>query len=246
MSIVLNLVLLKKMFLFKSRELFREFYLEVLFLSREKETINQRLTLVKKHTNKKALSAKDQEVLIKTVAVLNEGGLILYPSDTVWGLGCDATNDKAVETLFALKGRENNKAMLILLDEERKLSRYVEEIPEVAWDIIEASEKPITIIYPKGKNLAKKVCAQDGSIGIRLIKEDDFFLTQVLRKFKKPIVSTSANKAGESPGENIKDIDVDIKKEVNYIVNLETTKPNKAPSSIIKIGLHGEVTIIRK
>src|SRR5512135_2173629 len=125
------------------------------------------------------------------VETLKKGGIILYPADTIWGLGCDATNEDAVRKIFRIKERQDAKSMLVLLDDENKLTGYVTEIPEIAWSILEVTEKPITIIYPGARNLAAGLVAEDGSIGIRIVKDD--FCRQMIRTFGKPVVSTSAN-----------------------------------------------------
>ena len=199
---------------------------------------------VKVKPQRNRLSDHDQRILLDAVQVLEDGGIILYPTDTVIGLGCDATNEKAVEKIFEIKKRSKAKSLLILLDDDKKLNRYVEEIPEVAWDILDNANQPITLIYPQGKNLAPNVCAQDGSIGVRIVKDNNF-LIQLLRKFKKPIVSTSANKSNQKACYSMNQIDEDIKNNVDYIAQIPTEGEAKVPSSIIKIGLHGEVKIIR-
>jgi L-threonylcarbamoyladenylate synthase len=132
-----------------------------------------------------------QDDLKKAVEVLQNGGLILYPTDTIWGIGCDATNVEAVKKVYALKKREDSKSMLVLVENEVRLNSYVQEVPEIAFDLIALSDKPLTIIYPKGKNLAGNLLAEDGSIGIRVTKEA--FSCALCQKFRKPVVSTSAN-----------------------------------------------------
>ncbi|RZK52412.1 MAG: threonylcarbamoyl-AMP synthase [Pedobacter sp.] len=127
--------------------------------------------------------------------VLKNGGVILYPTDTVWGLGCDATNEEAVAKVNAIKGRSADKSLIILLDNENKLQSYVTEIPEVAYELIEYAENPMTIVFSGAKNLAKNVINADGTIGIRIVKHD--FCEQLLQRFRKPIVSTSANISGQ-------------------------------------------------
>ena len=136
----------------------------------------------------------DKDIL-EALETLRSGGLILYPTDTVWGIGCDATNPDAIARIYKLKKRSDSKAMLILLDSENLLSRYVDEVPEVAWELIEASDKPMTIIYPGAKNIANNLIADDGSIGIRISKDD--FCQKLISRFRKPIVSTSANISNE-------------------------------------------------
>jgi len=177
--------------------------------------------------------------------VLRQGGIILYPTDTIWGIGCDATNEKAVARIYELKKREDSKSMIILLDTEARLLSYVREVPEAAWDLMEYSEKPLTIIYPDAKNLAPNVIAEDKTIGIRVTKDE--FCVKLIGKFKKPIVSTSANISGSPSPANFSMIEKEILEGVDYIVNLrQNEKTASNPSSIIKLGLRGEFKIIRK
>ncbi|TLX77726.1 threonylcarbamoyl-AMP synthase [Labilibacter sediminis] len=183
--------------------------------------------------------------LKKAVEVLQQGGIILYPTDTIWGIGCDATNEEAVKRIYKLKQREDSKSMLVLLDNEAKLNSYVEEVPEMAWDIIELSTKPTTIIYPNAKNLAGNLLAEDNSVGIRISKET--FSQQLCQRFKKPIVSTSANISGQPSPASFEDISDDIRSHVDYVVKFrqgETSNP--APSSIIKLEVDGQIKIIRE
>ncbi len=184
------------------------------------------------------------EDINKATEVLKNGGIILYPTDTVWGLGCDATNRDAVDKIFQIKNREDNKSMLILLNNINLIYSYVDEVPEIAIEIIEVSDKPITIIFPGAKNLAKNLIAPDGSIGIRITGEA--FTYRLLQKFKKPLVSTSANFSGEAFPLNFKDISDELKGKVDYIVNFNQNKQiNSKPSGIIKVGLSNEIQIIR-
>ena len=133
------------------------------------------------------------------LVTLREGGIILYPTDTIWGLGCDATNQEAVEKIFKIKSRDESKGLLILVNGEKMVERYVKEIPEVAYELISVSDTPLTIIYPSGKNLASGVCSPDGSVGIRIC--NDVFCNELITRFRKPIVSTSANHSWETiPG----------------------------------------------
>jgi L-threonylcarbamoyladenylate synthase len=171
--------------------------------------------------------------------------LILYPTDTIWGIGCDATNEEAVAKIFKLKKREDSKSMIILLDSEARLPSYIREVPEVAWDLIECADTPLTIIYDGAKNLAKNVVAEDGSIGIRITKDE--FCKRLIEKFRKPIVSTSANISGNDAPASFSDIDEDIINGVDYVVNLRQEELSKSsPSAIIKLGVGGEVKIIRR
>lgn len=177
------------------------------------------------------------------VHVLRDGGLLLYPTDTVWGIGCDATNPEAVKKVFQLKEREDNKALICLVADDRMLGKYVKEIPKVAYDLFEVSEEPITIIYDDAQNLAENLIAEDKSIGIRIPNDD--FCFQLLRRFGKPIVSTSANVSGQPTPKSFEEIAPHILKDVDYVVNLHREKICDKPSSIIKLGANGRVKIIR-
>ncbi len=177
--------------------------------------------------------------------VLKNGGTILYPTDTVWGIGCDATNAAAVEKVFAIKNRHAAKSLIVLVSDDAMLNKCVKEVPAMAWDILEHVTKPTTIIYPNGINVAKNVLAEDGSIAIRMIKEP--FCNKLIHQFNKPIVSTSANISGETPPASFNDVDDKIKNAVDYVVNYrQPEKKNIRASSIIKIGINGEIEIIRK
>lgn len=176
---------------------------------------------------------------------LKNGGLILYPTDTIWGIGCDATNPEAIEKIFALKGRDKNKSMLILLHNDNQLAGYVNEVPEVAYELIEATDRPLTIIYSKAKNLASNAIAEDGSIGIRIV--DHPFCQQLLQRFRKPIISTSANISGQPSAGNFDEISEEIKKGVDYIVQFGQADRSKGkPSMIMKLDPSGKFEFIRK
>ena len=183
--------------------------------------------------------------LDQALNTLYEGGVILYPTDTVWGLGCDATNEKAIDKLCKIKHRDPSKSMLILLDSEARVDRYVEDMPDIAWDLMELSEKPLTIIYHQARNLPEKLIAEDGSIGIRVTS--DPFCQRLLHRFKKPLVSTSANLAGSPYPANFKAIAPEIVNSVDYVVKWRQNENKKAsPSGIIKLGPGGEVKVIRE
>ena len=186
-----------------------------------------------------------QEEIKKTVEVLRAGGVILYPTDTVWGLGCDATNEDAVKRIFEIKKRADVKAMLVLIDNPAKLQSYVDEVPDMAWDLIELSEKPLTIIYPQAKNLAVNLIAEDKTIGIRVTKEA--FSRNLCAQFRKPIVSTSANISGNATPSNFSQVSDEIKSAVDYIVNFRQEDQSKPmPSSIIKLGTGNLFELIRE
>ncbi len=185
-----------------------------------------------------------QKDIDKAVEVLRKGGVILYPTDTIWGLGCDATNPQAVEKIYKIKQRSNSKSMLILLDSMNKLMDYA-YVPSMAWELIKVSNHPLTIIYPEAKNLASNLIAEDGTIGIRIVRDD--FCRDLIRAFGKPIVSTSANISGKPAPANFKEISPEIKKQVDYIVNWRQNDTRRArPSSIIKLEKNNEVIIIRQ
>lgn len=180
-----------------------------------------------------------------TLDVLYAGGIVLYPTDTIWGLGCDATNEAAVKKIYEAKRRSEQVPLLVLVNSIAMLERYVDEVPSMAYDLIELSEKPITIIFDKGKNLAKNCLNADGSIGIRVTNEQ--FTNQLITRFKRPIVSTSANIHGEPSPSFYNQISEEVKSVVDYIVKYRQNdnKPQQA-SSIVKLKNNGEITIIRK
>jgi L-threonylcarbamoyladenylate synthase len=186
-----------------------------------------------------------REEIKKCLEILRSGGIILYPTDTIWGIGCNATNEIAVQKIYQVKKREEEKNMIILVDSENMLGRYVKEIPEAALQFIENIDNPLTIIYPDARNLAKNVVGLDGSIGIRIT--NDAFCSQLINQFRKPIVSSSANISGENAPKSFNDISEEILSTVDYVVNLRQheTAQNK-PSTIIKVELNGVFKIIRK
>lgn len=185
------------------------------------------------------------EDMKRACEVLRAGGLILYPTDTVWGIGCDATNEEAVRKVYALKQREDSKAMLVLVDNAVKVDFYVKEVPPVAWDLLEVATNPLTIIYSGAHNLAPNLLAEDGSVGIRVTEEE--FSKQLCFRFRKAIVSTSANISGEPSPKNFAEISEAVKQGVDYIVGYrQNDKQKHKPSSIIKLGPTGELKIIRQ
>ncbi len=185
------------------------------------------------------------EDLKNAISVLQKGGVILYPTDTIWGLGCDATNEAAVKRIFEIKQRIDTKSMLVLIDSPYRIETFVSEVPEITWDLIEFSEKPITIIYPNAKNLAKNLLGDNNSIGIRVTSEA--FSKHLCEKFRGPIVSTSANISGEASPLNFEEINKAILPLVDYVVNFRQTETkNTSPSSIIKVDSGNVITIIRE
>jgi len=201
------------------------------------------------HFSKISISLPDKmnamnEDIIKAQEVLYQGGIILYPTDTIWGIGCDATNEAAVRRVYELKKRTDSKALLVLIDSSVKLDFYVQEVPEVAWDLVDLAENPLTIIYPGARNLAPNLLAEDGSVGIRVTKEE--FSKKLCERFRKAIVSTSANVSGDPSPRFYDEISPEIIAGVDYVVNYrkEDRTPSK-PSSIIKLGTGGQVQVIR-
>ncbi|WP_167617437.1 L-threonylcarbamoyladenylate synthase [Maribellus sediminis] len=185
------------------------------------------------------------DAIKKALEVLKGGGVILYPTDTIWGIGCDATNVEAVKRIYSIKKREDSKSMLVLMENPALLDRYVDEVPEVAWDLVEIATTPLTVIYPGAKNLAKNLIAEDGSIGIRFTKEE--FTSKLLQRLRRPLVSTSANISGEKSPAFFDEISEEIKNAVDYIVEYRQDDRTPAtPSSIIKLGPGGQIDIIRK
>lgn len=181
----------------------------------------------------------------KCIEVMRQGGVILYPTDTVWGIGCDATNADAVKKVFEIKKRCDSKAMLLLVDSADRLARYVGNVPSVAWDLIELSDKPLTIIYDGARNLAPNLIAEDGSVGIRVTNE--LFSKELCYRFQKAVVSTSANISGEETPNNFSEISPEIINAVDYVVGYKQLEKGKAKSSsIIKLKENGTVTIIRQ
>ena len=176
--------------------------------------------------------------------MLRRGGVILYPTDTVWGLGCDATNSAAVRRLEEIKQRPAGQPMLLLLESEAKLPYYVQEVPPIAYDLIDAAVRPLTLIYPGARRIAPELPAADGSIGIRITREE--VSAALCAALRAPLVSTSANISGHPTPQNFAQIEEELKAKVDYIVPLRQDEPaNPTPSEIIKIGTGGQVTLIR-
>ncbi len=176
---------------------------------------------------------------------MSEGGVILYPTDTIWGIGCDATNEEAVRRVYEIKQRQDSKAMLVLVDSSVKVDYYVRDVPEVAWDLIDLADKPLTIIYSGARNLAANLLAEDGSVGIRVTNEE--FSKRLCQQFRKAIVSTSANISGQPSPKNFSEISEEVKSAVDYIVGYRQKEmSNPKPSSIIKLDKGGVIKIIRE
>lgn len=181
----------------------------------------------------------------QALEVLKKGGTILYPTDTIWGIGCDATNEEAVAKVYEIKKRSDSKSMLILVDSIARLYSYINIVPDVAHDLIELSDKPLTIIYPGARNLALNLISDDGSVGIRVVNDE--FCKKLIERFKKPIVSTSANISEKGSPRNFSEISDVIKKSVDYVVQWRQDDRNMGkPSGIIKLGVKNEIKIIRE
>ncbi|NBU80604.1 MAG: threonylcarbamoyl-AMP synthase [Flavobacteriaceae bacterium] len=176
--------------------------------------------------------------------VIQNGGIILYPTDTVWGIGCDATNEEAVKKIYALKQREESKTMIVLMNGEKMMYNVFKEIPETAWQILDLSEKPTTLILDNPRNVAPNIISDDKSLGVRIVKEP--FCFKLMERMKKPLVSTSANISGMFPPKSFKEISPKIIKGVDYVVNLHHDKICDKPSTIIKLTYDSQVKIIRK
>lgn len=188
---------------------------------------------------------KTEDDIRNAVETMRRGGIILYPTDTVWGIGCDATNAEAVAKVYNIKHRDDSKALICLVDSEARLQRYVRDIPNVAWDIFELSVKPTTIILDNAVNLAPNLIADDGSIAMRITKEP--FSKELCYRFQKAIVSTSANISGEPTPQNFRDISEELLAKVDYVCMSRRQEHHAhTPSSVIKLGRDGEVSIIRK
>ncbi|MCC6384567.1 MAG: threonylcarbamoyl-AMP synthase [Bacteroidia bacterium] len=177
--------------------------------------------------------------------IIKQGGIILYPTDTIWGLGCDATNTQAVKRICQIKQRDENKSLIVLVESENKLLKYVKQIPEMAWPFLEFSVRPITIIYPGAMNLSALVISKDGSVGIRIPRHE--FCNRLMVLSGRPLVSTSANISGHPAPVCFDEIPESIKSKADYIVNLENEKKKKGiPSVILKIELNGTFRFLRK
>lgn len=197
---------------------------------------------LKRFINKKMTQ---QEDIKNAIECMRHGGVILYPTDTVWGIGCDATNEKAVAKVYEIKQRDDSKALICLVDSDNRMQRYFRNVPKVAWELVEAAVKPTTIILDDAVNVADNLIAEDGSLAMRITQE--VFSKELCYKFQKPIVSTSANISGEPAAANYCDISEEIINAVDYVcwTRRQEHKPH-TPSSIIKLGKDGEVAIIRK
>ena len=180
----------------------------------------------------------------KACEIMEKGGIILYPTDTIWGIGCDATNEDAVKRVYEIKKRIDSKALIVLVDKPVKVEFYVREVPEIAWNLIDVADKPLTIVYPNARNLATNVLADDGSVGIRITQET--FSRKLCERFRKAIVSTPANISGQPAHTNFNEISDEIKQAVDYVVTYRQDDPYQpSPSSVIWIGEGGVIKILR-
>lgn len=175
---------------------------------------------------------------------LKKGGTVLYPTDTIWGLGCDATNEEACQKLLALKNRPEEKSFILLVDNFNMIERFIPDFHEICYDLAELAVKPLTIIYPNAKGLAPSVLAKDGSVGIRITQDPNCL--KLIRGMRKPLVSTSANLSGQSSPTCYDNIDASIKKNVDFILKERLTEKMTTPSQIISIGISGDVKVLRK
>jgi L-threonylcarbamoyladenylate synthase len=181
----------------------------------------------------------------KALKVLQQGGIILYPTDTIWGIGCDASNAEAVQKIYALKQRAESKSMIILLDNDNKLASYVNNVPDIAYDLIEYAENPLTLVMPGAKNITPALIAADGSVGIRVTSHQ--FCQQLIQRLRKPLVSTSANISGQPSPKNFNHISPEIINGVDYVVDLEQHDlSEKKPSTIMRLEPDGRFEFIRK
>jgi L-threonylcarbamoyladenylate synthase len=186
-----------------------------------------------------------KDEVAKALKVIQEGGIILYPTDTIWGIGCDATNTAAIKKIYALKQRDETKSMIILLDTENKLESYISEVNPLAYDLIEYTENPLTLVMPGAKNISPALISSDGSIGIRISKHP--FCQQLIHRFRKPIVSTSANISGKPSPQYFSQIEPEIIYGVDYVVDIDQHDMEiKTPSTIMKLAPNGTFSFIRK
>ncbi|UOE48173.1 L-threonylcarbamoyladenylate synthase [Mucilaginibacter sp. SMC90] len=187
-----------------------------------------------------------RDEVAKALKIVQDGGIILYPTDTIWGIGCDATNTEAIQKIYRLKQRDEAKSMIILLDTENKLESYITEVNPLAFELIEYAENPLTLVMPGAKNISPALIAADGSVGIRVVK-DTPFCQQLIQRLRKPLVSTSANISGKPSPQYFSQIDQEIIDGVDYVVDLEQhSKEIKTPSTIMKLAPDGRFEFLRR
>ena len=186
-----------------------------------------------------------KEEVAQALKVIQQGGIILYPTDTIWGIGCDATNTEAVKKIYALKQRDEAKSMIVLLDTENKLESYLKEVPSIAYDLIEYAENALTLVMPGAKNISPALIGADSSVGIRVAKHE--FCQQLIGRMRRPLVSTSANISGRRSPQNFDEIEQEIIDGVDYVVNLEQDNTQKKkPSTIMRLNPDGQFEFIRR
>jgi L-threonylcarbamoyladenylate synthase len=186
-----------------------------------------------------------RDEIAKALKVVLDGGIILYPTDTIWGIGCDATNTEAIKKIYALKQRDEAKSMIILLDTDNKLESYIREVPSIVYDLIEYAEKPLTLVMPGAKNISPALIAADGSVGVRVAKHD--FCQQLIQRLRKPLVSTSANISGKPSPQYFSQIEQEIIDGVDYVVDLDQhSKEIKDPSTIMRLEPDGRFEFLRR
>jgi L-threonylcarbamoyladenylate synthase len=186
-----------------------------------------------------------RDEVAKALKIIQEGGIILYPTDTIWGIGCDATNTEAVKKIYRLKQRDETKSMIILLDSDNKLESYIQEVPAIVYDLIEYAENPLTLVMPGAKNVSPALIAEDGSLGVRIAKHE--FCQQLIQRLRKPLVSTSANVSGKPSPQYFSQIDQQVIDGVDYVVDLEQyDKEIKNPSTIMRLEPDGRFEFIRR
>jgi len=186
-----------------------------------------------------------KDEVAKALKVLQEGGIILYPTDTIWGIGCDATNTEAVKKIYALKQRDEAKSMIILLGVDNQLQSYISNVPDIAYDLMEYAENPLTLVMPGAKNISPALIATDGSVGVRVTNHE--FCKQLIQRLRKPLVSTSANISGEASPKNFGQVSADIIDGVDYVVDLEQhDMTEKQPSTIMRLQPDGRFEFLRR
>jgi len=186
-----------------------------------------------------------RDEVAKAFKVIQDGGIILYPTDTIWGIGCDATNTEAVQKIYRLKQRDEAKSMIILLDNDNKLQSYVSEVPDIAYDLIEYAENPLTLVMPGAKNLSPALINKDSSIAIRIVKND--FCEQLIQRMRKPLVSTSANISGKASPQYFSQIEQEIIDGVDYVVDIDQHSMEiKNPSTIMRLDPDGKFEFLRR
>jgi L-threonylcarbamoyladenylate synthase len=186
-----------------------------------------------------------RDEVAKALKIIREGGIILYPTDTIWGIGCDATNTEAVKKIYRLKQRDEAKSMIILLDTENKLESYVSDLNPLAYDLIEYAENPLTLVLPGAKNISPALISSDGSIGIRIVKHP--FCQQLVQQLRKPLVSTSANISGKPAPQYFSQIAPEIIEGVDYVVDIDQHSMEiKNPSTIMRLAPNGQFEFIRR